>query len=144
MSAESEMHDARDLLLALWERRLFIACITAAITLAAGATAWFLPSRYDAKVVLSPVSDEDSARRLSGVTAALSQLGGFGSLAGLMSSGSAVRSESIATLQSDTLTQDFIAANDLLPVLFRTQWDAENKRWRPSRWFGTPTLWQGS
>lgn len=140
MSIESPTRDGRDLLLILWKSRLFIASFAAATTLCGGMFAWYLPTMYETTTVLSPVSDDMAGGRLSG---ALSQLGGLASLAGLAPPGAAARSEAIATLQSDALTQQFIEANNLLPVLFHDDWDPHLNTWRSKR-SGPPTPWKGA
>jgi uncharacterized protein involved in exopolysaccharide biosynthesis len=140
MSIEPPTRDGRDLFLVLWSSRLLIFGFAVCTTLCAGIIAWYLPTQYEATTVLSPVSDDMAAGRLSG---ALSQLGGLASLAGLAPPGAAARSEAIATLQSDALTQEFIEANSLLPVLFHDQWDADLNTWRSTR-SGPPTPWKGA
>jgi uncharacterized protein involved in exopolysaccharide biosynthesis len=140
MSLESPTRDGRDLLIVLWKSRLFIASFAIATTLGAGMFAWYLPTMYETTTVLSPVSDDMAGGRLSG---ALSQLGGLATLAGLAPPGAAARSEAIATLQSDALTQEFINANNLLPVLFHDDWDADLNTWRSTR-SSPPTPWKGA
>jgi uncharacterized protein involved in exopolysaccharide biosynthesis len=47
-------------------------------------------------------------------------------------------------LQSEALTEKYIQQNDLLPILFNKQWDAQNKRWRATDPTRLPTLWKGN
>ncbi len=56
---------------------------------------------------------------MSALSSLATQFGGLASLAGVSVSGDSRRSESVAVLQSEALTEQYIQANNLLPVLFR-------------------------
>lgn len=135
---------ARDQLLILWSHKWFIVCVTAAMTLVAGVASWLMPEKFQATVVISPVSEDYSSGRLAGIGAVLSQVGGLASLAGISTTASSIREESIATLQSSSLTQDFIETNGLLPVLFADKWDSSRNRWRVDDGSKAPTLWKAN
>jgi uncharacterized protein involved in exopolysaccharide biosynthesis len=47
-------------------------------------------------------------------------------------------------LQSGALTEDYIQKNNLLPVLFYKQWDAQARRWKPTTKEKVPTLWKAN
>jgi len=59
----------------------------------------------------------------------LGQFGGLASLAGI-SFGSVDEQESIAWLKSRALFTVFAEEQNLMPILFRDQWDAASRRWR--------------
>ena len=128
----------------LWHRRWIAVFITAICTLAAGAAAWLLPDKYEARVLLSIVSSQSNAGGLGAASSALSQLGGLASLAGLSVSGGGPKSEALATLQSEALTQRYIQERNLLPLLFNDKWDAQQGQWKASSQTKVPTLWEGN
>lgn len=81
---------------------------------------------YRSEALLLPISDggmEGSVGRLGG------QLGGLASLAGLNLPGSESAIANVAILRSRDLVARFIEREDLLPVLFAGNWDAERKAW---------------
>jgi uncharacterized protein involved in exopolysaccharide biosynthesis len=113
--------------------------------LGAVTAAWLVPKKYEASLLLSPVVNQPSAGGLGALTSAVSQLGGIASLAGLsMSGNSGARAESLATLQSEALTQRYIEENHLLRLFFASKWDPERNVWKSSDIDQTPTLWAGS
>jgi hypothetical protein len=83
-----------------------------------------MPSWYRAEVLLAP-KDEDAKLGFAG------QFAGLTSLAGI-DIGPANTAESVATLGSRDFAREFIVDNDLLPVLFASQWDPSTKSWRSS------------
>jgi uncharacterized protein involved in exopolysaccharide biosynthesis len=112
-------------------------------TLGTGVTAWWLPQRYDAVTLLSPVTRQSGGGSLTALGSAVSQLGGLASLAGLSVNSDSEKAVIIATLESEALTQRFIRDNDLLPILFASRWDARLKRWDVKRPDEVPTIWIG-
>lgn len=96
---------------------------------------------YEATVIVSPVTDQNGSDH-SGALG--SQLGGLASLAGLATPSSSKKSESIAILQSELLTENYIRDNDLLPVLYASKWDAQDRRWKSSDQKKIPTLWKAN
>lgn len=133
-----------ELLRVLWSRRWHIAVLCLATGLIAGSAVWLLPRKYDAVIVVSPVSENSSSGRLGGVSSLVSQFGGLASLAGLSVTGDSKRAESVAVLQSQFLTQRYIKDNHLLPVLYADKWDAAKAGWKSSDPKLAPTLWQAS
>lgn len=108
----------------LWQGKSLIvtvtaACILSAIIYALTATEW-----YHAEVLLAPAGES--------TTTGLSPLGGLGGLASLagVSVGGGGNAEAIAVLSSREFARAFIEDNDLLPVLFASEWDEENERWK--------------
>jgi uncharacterized protein involved in exopolysaccharide biosynthesis len=135
----------RELFNILWRGRWVIITISVAFMLGAGAAAWLLPKKYEATVLLSPVTNQAGSGGLGALSSAVSQLGGLASLAGLSASGgSGTKAESIATLQSEVLTERFIRENNLLPLLFHDKWDSQQNKWRPGAPRSMPTLWKGN
>jgi uncharacterized protein involved in exopolysaccharide biosynthesis len=97
--------------------------------------------QYEAITVLSPALDEAASSRMGGLGALASQYGGLASLAGLSVGSGGKREESIATLQSELLTERYIEENDLLPVLYASQWDSHSKKWKSTK---VPTVWKAN
>ena len=90
---------------------------------------------YSADAVLIP-SDEMLGLNAS---SSLGSLTGLASLVG-MGAGGNKESEAIETLQSRSLAMEYIKANDLLPVLFHSRWDATRKTWKVGPLQKQPTL----
>ena len=129
----------------LRRRKRLVIGFAVILTALAGIAAVLLPKHYKAVIVISPVTQtQGGGGQLSGVGSMLSSLGGgLASLAGLAGNDSK-RAESLAVLQSEALTEKYIQQNDLLPILFPKQWDANNKRWRVTDPASLPTLWKGN
>ena len=108
-------------LLQAWKTIVGIAivCLGLAITYALHA-----PEVFKAETLLAPASEGKS-----GVSSALSQLGGLAEMAGI-----SIRSDSnveqvVASLQSRKFLRQYIDGKNLLPVLFEDIWDVENQSW---------------
>jgi uncharacterized protein involved in exopolysaccharide biosynthesis len=127
----------------LWAGKWWIVATTVSLILVAAVAARLTPKQYMASVVISPATDTGTGGSLSG-GAMLSQLGGLASLAGINLGGDSKKSESLAILQSEVLTEKFIDQNHLLPILFPTLWDPEHKRWIAEDPRRAPTLQDGS
>jgi uncharacterized protein involved in exopolysaccharide biosynthesis len=124
----------------LWKGKWLILVVTLAFALVAAIGAWLMPKSYKTTVLLSPVS-ASSGSQLGALGSLASQFGGLASLAGLSGSGDLQRSESIAVLQSEALTEKYIQDNDLLPILFKNKWNAQEKKWKEKDPKKIPTLW---
>jgi uncharacterized protein involved in exopolysaccharide biosynthesis len=136
---------ARDLAQVLWRDRWLIVIVTAAFTTAATLASLLLPKTYKAATVLSAVSRTAAGDgALGGLGGLASQFGGIAALAGISLDGDTKKAESLAVLQSEALTQKYLADKNLLPVLYAKLWDAEGRRWRVSDPADIPTLWQAS
>src|ERR1700737_4632921 len=94
-----------------------IIAITSLSTAAGGFVGHRLPPSYSAAIVLAPVTTSSTGGPMGLLGSMASQLGGFASLTGI-SPGDSKKSESIAVLQSEFLTERYINENNLLPVLF--------------------------
>lgn len=134
----------RELFHILWRGRWLIISISLVCMLGAGTAAWLLPKKYQATILLSPVANQAGSGALGALNGGVSQLGGLASLAGLSSGGGDNKVESVATLQSETLTERYIQENNLLPLLFRDMWDPQQKKWYPTAPRDAPTLWKGN
>jgi uncharacterized protein involved in exopolysaccharide biosynthesis len=109
--------------------------------LALGIAAGFLMRpKYKVEVSLMVATQSQSGGGLSSLA---SQLGGVAALAGLATGGQGERYEAIEYLKSKDLAANFIAEQNLLPVLFAGRWDATNKRWRESNPDEQPSLADG-
>jgi uncharacterized protein involved in exopolysaccharide biosynthesis len=122
----------------LFRKTWAIAISTVAAGIAAGLIAWILPKQYTATTEVSPV-DYLGGGRESGLNSLMSQVSGLASLA-ISTPAATAREESLATLQSTTLTERFIDANNLLPVLFARSWNPVASHWRNE----PPTLWKAN
>jgi uncharacterized protein involved in exopolysaccharide biosynthesis len=144
-SANDGEHFLREVFGALWAGKWLILCVSLICALAAAAASWIAPKKYDASLLLSPVVNQSNGSGLGALSSAVSQLGGIASLAGLSMSGTGgTRSESLATLQSEALTQQFIQENNLLPILFASKWDPARSTWKPMDPEDVPTLWKAN
>ncbi|CAK0744335.1 membrane hypothetical protein [Gammaproteobacteria bacterium] len=120
----------------------FIIRTTLICTALAVALAFLLPATYLATVVVSPVQNgqQQGGGGLGGQLASLAALGGIN----LASSNPGVQ-ETIATLKSRAFTDKFIKENEMMPILFAKDWDAERKEWivRPWKFWKKipPTPW---
>jgi uncharacterized protein involved in exopolysaccharide biosynthesis len=128
----------------LWARKWLV--LAAALIVGGGAciSAFVLPREYEASVIIAPVTDDAASGRLGGLGALVGSLGGLASMTGLSIGANERKSESLAILQSESLTERFINDNNLLPELFDKQWDAANRRWREVAPQKRPTLWKGN
>jgi uncharacterized protein involved in exopolysaccharide biosynthesis len=125
-----------DILTALRQHRLVIIVIT--LVCLSGASVLALLSRpvYRAEVVVVPVQAQQTT---GGMLSLVGQFPGFAGLAGLSGEDSEIQ-EAIAILRSRKFTSEFIQDNNLLPILFASDWDSESGQWAvpPDE---QPTLW---
>jgi|HubBroStandDraft_5_1064220.scaffolds.fasta_scaffold89752_2 uncharacterized protein involved in exopolysaccharide biosynthesis len=140
---DDDQIDIRELIRVLWHKKWLILAVTFAFASAAAIAALVVPKSYKAVVVLSAVSNVGS-NQLGSVSSLVSQLGGVASLAGLSVGGDTKKSESIAVLQSEAITEKYISENNLLPVLFERQWDKNAGKWKPMSAKRMPTLWKAN
>lgn len=131
----------QELFAILWRERWIIIAISFAVAVAVAAVALMQKDKFEASVVVSPVSNNQGGGKLGGLT---SQFGGLAALAGISVGGDGNRNESIAVLQSQALTERFIVDNDLMPILFADKWDAAAKKWTVTDGPQQPTLWKAN
>ena len=132
----------RDLTRIAWSRRWLIAGITLVCAATACVASLMLPKEYDASVLVSPVTDSES--HLGSLSGLMSQFGGLASLAGIAPAADQKRVESLAILQSSTLTEQFIVQHNLMPVLYPDKWDARTHSWNTTDPAKLPTLWKAN
>ena len=114
-----------ELIVCAWRRRWLVVSLTAACAVISLPIVLMMPSWYRAEVVLVPKDNRATTLGLAG------QLAGLTSFAGI-DIGPADTAEAVATLRSRDFAREFIQDNDLLPVLFASQWDPSAKTWRAS------------
>lgn len=80
---------------------------------------------YRAQAIIAPVQQNGNGNSMK------NQIGGLAALAGIdIGEAGAHKAELLATLTSSGLAREFIADQDLLPILYAENWDASNHRWR--------------
>ena len=129
---------------ALWQHRNFILVVMFVFGVAATVIAMLLPVKYESSILLAPVADEGDAGKFGGLSSLVSQYGGLSALGGFNFSSSNRKSEAVATLQSRALTETYIAEKNLLPILYASEWDAANNRWKSSDPKKIPTPWKAN
>src|SRR6266702_1715040 len=134
----------RQLIAALLGARWLILASMALAMVVAGIAGTLLPKSFKAVIVILPVTSSPGGGQLGGMGSLLNQFGGLASLAGLAAGSDTKKSESLAVLQSEALTEKYIQQNDLLPVLFWKSWDPRQKKWKETRPDEVPTLWKGN
>lgn len=126
---DSSSLDFADLLDLLWRDRWPIAMILAAFALASIAYVALASQWFKAQTLIAS-SEQSSAGGLREELGGLAVLAGFG----IAENNSA---NAVATLKSRDLAREFIEKNELLPILFANDWDANAGRWRsanPDDW----------
>lgn len=129
---------------ALWMRRWLILSVTAIATIIAGGTSLVVSKKYSASIVVTSATNSNSNGGVLGSNSSSSPMGGLAALAGISMQGDSKKSESLAFLQSETLTEDYIQQNDLLPILYSHLWDPVRKQWKVTDPKDIPTLWKAN
>lgn len=122
--------------------RWLIAAFVAACAVLALLAGILQATRYTAVIVISPVSSSSGGSQLGGLSSLVSSVGSIASLAGISVGEDSKRAQTLAVLQSSALTERYIAANNLLPVLYPKLWDPAAKRWKTTDPAKVPTLWK--
>ncbi len=135
---EEDEIDLREIWRVLVDNKKLIALVTAVTTLIALVTAFSITPIYRAEVLLAPAS----AEKTGGLGALAGQFGDLAALAGINVGGGDQTQEAIATLKSRALTEAFIKENNIMPILFEDDWDADKKAWKDQDSEDAPTLWQ--
>jgi uncharacterized protein involved in exopolysaccharide biosynthesis len=134
----------KEILQLLRRRKWAVLLVTAVFTIVAGVAAKMTPKTYKAVIIVSATTNTPGSGQSGGLNSVVSQFSGLASLAGLAMGGDSHRAESIAVLQSEALTEGYIRDNDLLPVLYPKQWDAQQKRWKVTDPKKVPTVWKAT
>jgi len=140
-SASRDEISLRELAQLLASSKWLVISLMLAGALVAGALGFMTRNKYEANLLLSPVASNTTAGRLANTA---SQIGGLASLIGVNIGNDSNKTESIAFLQSETLTEQFIRDNNLLPILFADRWSAERKQWTVTDPKEVPTLWKAN
>ena len=117
----------------IWKRKILIISVIFLITLLSAIISLYKTDIYQAKAIISPVSEEKGGGGLS----LLSQQ--FGGIAGIALPASTSSKEIMNLLNSNMIREKMIKKYDLLPVLFSKNWDNEKKEWIKK----APTMWNG-
>lgn len=136
--AEDDEIDLREIWQVLVDNKRLIALVTGAATSLALIVAFLLTPIYRAEVLLAPATSENSA----GLGMLAGQFGNLAALAGISVDNGDKTQEAIATLKSRMLTEAFIKENNLMPILFEDDWDADKKAWKEKKPEDAPTFWQ--
>jgi uncharacterized protein involved in exopolysaccharide biosynthesis len=131
-----------DVVLELWRLKWIVLIVSVLVGVGAGLVAKVLPKQYGASIVVSPVS-EDAGSKLGAIGSVLSEVGGLDSLGGLSGGGSR-KSEYVAVLQSEALTEDYIRSKGLLQVLYAKLWDPGANKWTVHDVRKQPTVWKAN
>jgi uncharacterized protein involved in exopolysaccharide biosynthesis len=129
----------KDLVELLLRYRYRVALFVFSVTLVVGIVSFLIPKQYDAEIVISPVTST-SEKSFGG--GALGSLSGLAALAGMSLNSDSKKAESIATLQSQALTGQYIRDNNLLPILYASKWDAKQRTWTTTDPKKVPTIWK--
>jgi uncharacterized protein involved in exopolysaccharide biosynthesis len=129
----------------VWTKRWTVLIVTLLSTAVAGVATLVVQKKYTASVTLSAASDSSANGRMGALSSGLaSQFQGLASLAGVGGPNDTKKSETLAVLQSESLTEAYIRENNLLPVLYAKRWDPINKKWNVSDPEKVPTLWKAN
>lgn len=104
----------------LWMRRKLIGYIVGVMVVMTAMSSLFMPNIYAARAIIMPVERDGSM-----ASALMQQMGGLSGLMGL--SGPSSSTEMVLVLQSNILREKIIYDYNLLPVLFKGQWEKEAK-----------------
>ena len=117
----------------IWKRKILIISVVFLITLLSAIISLYKTDIYQAKAIISPISEEKGGGGLS----LLSQQ--FGGIAGISLPASTSSKEIMNLLNSNMIREKMINKYNLLPVLFSKNWDKDKKEWinKP------PTMWNG-
>ena len=118
-----------------------IIAIVVITSIAAVIISLLLPKQYRAKAVIIPVSSQDNG----GMAGMASQFSGLASVAGLNMLGGLTddTAKIMAILRSRTLTENVIKSKNLMPVLFKDDWDSSRGTWKSSDPLDQPNMEMG-
>lgn len=129
----------------IWAHKKLVLAAALGSGVIAGAIALVIPKTYIASIVVSPVaSNPNNSGMGSSLSSIATSFGGLASLAGISVPGDSRKYESLAILQSEALTEKYIADKNLLPILYASKWDADKGVWTTSNPQKIPTLWKAN
>jgi uncharacterized protein involved in exopolysaccharide biosynthesis len=124
--------DLRQLIKTLWAGKGLVILCTVVVAAVAASYALLATEIFRSQASVQ-IRDEDRA----GLT---SELGGLAALAGIsVGARNQNRELALSALKSRAVIQRMIEEEELLPILYADDWDADNKRWRTSN---PPTPWK--
>jgi uncharacterized protein involved in exopolysaccharide biosynthesis len=124
--------DLRELLRTLWAGKLVILACTVIVAAAAVAYALTATEIYRSQAAVQ-IRDENKVGLPS-------QMGGLAALAGIsVGANDENRQLALTALKSRVVIQRMIEEENLLPILYAEEWDAERKRWLTDK---PPTPWK--
>ena len=117
--------DLRELFTKLWRGRWVIASLCSVALVLASFYLHIAARKYTVSMTFKPVIEEGAGPNLAG-------LGGLASLAGvsLPQSGSGDFATFRTLLRSEEVAERVIAATELLPAIFKNEWDAQQAQFR--------------
>jgi capsular polysaccharide biosynthesis protein len=127
-----------EFLLRVWQRKWLV--ISSAVLGMAMALflSKFMTRIYQAEILLTPARTETAAS--SGGGSLGSQFGDVAAMFGLTLPGAnTTKDVNIAYVKSRQFAANFIAQNDLMPILFANRWDVSRKQWRQGLGQHAPT-----
>lgn len=112
-----------DLLLVVAKHKRMILAFSFTVAVVVAAISLLIPNTYRAEVMVAPAQSKDAP------TSSLSSLSSLASLAGVSIGGGSGVEENLAVIQSREFLWQFVQENNLLPIIFESEWDAEHKKW---------------
>jgi len=113
----------------LRKRQKLIIRVVVAAVLVTVVISLMMTNIYQAKAVITPITSKESGAGAGvGTLSALALQ--FGALPGIMLPGGSSAAEIVNLLKSNILREKVLERNQLLPVLFYKEWDAEKKDWK--------------
>ena len=135
----------RELLDVLWSGRWLIAFFALIASVSIGGASRFIASQYSSTVTISVVPDSLARSRTGLSTPPATDVFRFPGVAGVnVTDRASTVAESLAVLKSESLTESYIQANGLLPILFSDKWDQAHREWKSGNQKTVPTLWEAS
>ena len=123
-SVEEDEIDLLELIRTLLQAWKTIFGITIVCTGLAVAYAMYAPESFKAETLLAPAEEEKS-----GGSSALGQFGGLAAMAGISIPSSSNIERVLATLETREFLKKFISRRNLLPIIFKENWDKSSKSW---------------
>jgi len=136
--------ELREVFLTFWRGKWLIVTVSLGLAIVGGLASRIAPKSYVVSSIVVSVSTTSSGGALGGLGALASQFGGLASLAGVSVPGDSRKSESIAVLQSELITERYIQENNLLPIIFHKRWNADLGKWKDANTKKIPTLWDAN
>lgn len=121
----------------IMKRKWMMFSLIFVVIIASVITSLSMPNVYRAEVVLAPVEQKDSN---GGATSLLGYFSGLASIAGI-SLGGGNYEINLAVLKSRTFIKKTVEDNNLMPLLFPGEWDANKNAWIETDPEKQPTLW---